>query len=1148
MDQNELRRVFQMFDRNKDGMITKEGLNDSLENLGLFISDKEVSQIIESIDVNGDGLVDIDEFSILYQMITNEHDEEEDMMEAFNVFDQNRDGFITFDELKSVLSSLGLKQGKAIEDCQKMITKVGADGDGRVNFMVFKQMMKAGEFAALRSSDIGNPPTPVFVPPAPPPNGGNLAGNLHGIEVLSSSSLERSGSPFPDEDQRVTKKVCNKELNDDRMEEVQNGMDLQSKANNIGEGTRQQEKQSYASAVTNQLKQMMDVASLQVMDEVVVLDGECIVDNNGPYPVIQFADQVHDRIDYSMRRSVIVWLLGSTIGFKTLLNWISLLWQLQGQYQVIDLENDYFLVKFESEQDYIHALMEGPWTIFGCYLTIQPWSRTFTTSEKHPSFWKKIEYEVLHQICFQCGIYGHMNDVCGSIESNTSKGGVASGSSFDLDKEVGGEESGFGPWMIVETCRRRTKKNLDPNMKTSGDDTRGSQFAILGEENNGIDEDSAVDKENSSSGLMEAGASRLGYPSRSGKAQEIQTFYRLVTEGKFNTHLDRNMMHGEGSFSLRENRREEGSLPVVGALEIVTEEGTGSQTFRRYLREHCRENRPRIVALLETRISVYASPQVEKHKLVWKHLINLDPGENEAWILGGDFNSIIRLDERDGGSCYGLGVSNLFAEFVFELGLFEVNYRGPKFIWRRGNLCKCLDHCLMNSCWADIFSSTVVLHLDRGNRPFHFIAWNNDMDVLHNINSFQIKANDWNLKLVTKIIVNRLKPLPSHWISETQTSFVPDRSITNNIIIAQDVVHSMRLKRGKIGYMAIKIDIEKTYDHLEWPFIDDTLKEVRILDKLRMLIMRCVSSVSTQVLWNGAMSTSFNPSRGFRQDDPLSPYLFVMCMERLGHALAGALNSGRWKPICLCRNGPALSHLFFADDLQQCPHDKAVGSMHWLESIDQNFSVKSAYELRRGILNDDTHKVWEHRNGRIFDPDYFEHESVLEKSRRLTLEANCAMESSLPMFQFSHRPCTIHDAWQPPPHNWCKINTDRSHNIGSGFASYGGVFRSSNGGWMFGFSKLIGICSIVEAELWGIHEGLFHGWNLGERLITVETDSLDAVRMLKHISRNANKVTDKLAKIAATRGEVHMVFSTPPLEGIDIVRQEAEDYMLTAGA
>ncbi|KAE8681814.1 hypothetical protein F3Y22_tig00111305pilonHSYRG00013 [Hibiscus syriacus] len=168
------------------------------------------------------------------------------------------------------------------------------------------------------------------------------------------------------------------------------------------------------------------------------------------------------------------------------------------------------------------------------------------------------------------------------------------------------------------------------------------------------------------------------------------------------------------------------------------------------------------------------------------------------------------------------------------------------------------------------------------------------------------------------------------------------------------------------------------------------------------------------------------------------------------------------------------------------------------------------------------------RNGRIFDPDYFEHEYVLEKSRRLTLEANRAMESSLSTIQLSHRPCTIHDAWQPPPHNSCN---DGSRNIGSGFASCG-----------------------VEAELWGIHEGLSHAWNIGERLITVETDSLKVVRMLKvnnkrgliftlidrvnelinrdwnvvlkHISRNANKVADRLAKIVATRAEVHMVFST----------------------
>ncbi|KAE8709839.1 hypothetical protein F3Y22_tig00110328pilonHSYRG00636 [Hibiscus syriacus] len=163
--------------------------------------------------------------------------------------------------------------------------------------------------------------------------------------------------------------------------------------------------------------------------------------------------------------------------------------------------------------------------------------------------------------------------------------------------------------------------------------------------------------------------------------------------------------------------------------------------------------------------------------------------------------------------------------------------------------------------------------------------------------------------------------------------------------------------------------------------------------------------------------------------------------------------------------------------------------------------------------------IWKNRNGRIFDPDYFKHESVLEKSRRLTLEANCAMESSLSTIQLSHHPCIIHDTWQPPPHNWCKISTDGSRNIGSRFASCG-----------------------VETGLWGIYEVLSHARNLVERLITVEMDSLEVVRMLKHISQNANKVENILAKIVVTRGEVHMFFSNPPLEVIDLVQQEAEDY------
>ncbi|GMI93153.1 hypothetical protein HRI_002984600 [Hibiscus trionum] len=125
----------------------------------------------------------------------------------------------------------------------------------------------------------------------------------------------------------------------------------------------------------------------------------------------------------------------------------------------------------------------------------------------------------------------------------------------------------------------------------------------------------------------------------------------------------------------------------------------------------------------------------------------------------------------------------------------------------------------------------------------------------------------------------------------------------------------MRKKKGKIGWMALKIDLEKAYDIFEWKFVHETLVELNIPIALINLIMHCVTSVSTQVLWNGSVFETFNPSRGIRQGDLLSPYLFVLCMERPTHAIQGGIELGAWKPIKLSRNEPQLSHLFFANDL-----------------------------------------------------------------------------------------------------------------------------------------------------------------------------------------------------------------------------------------
>lgn len=152
LERSELRKVFSTFDKNGDGFITKQELRESLRNMRISMTETEVDDVVVKFDSNGDGLLDFDEFCLLTMAMSGgdekegggEDEVEGNLKEAFDVFDKDEDGLISVEELALVLTSLGLREGKKIEECREMIKKVDMDGDGMVNFNEFKKMMING--------------------------------------------------------------------------------------------------------------------------------------------------------------------------------------------------------------------------------------------------------------------------------------------------------------------------------------------------------------------------------------------------------------------------------------------------------------------------------------------------------------------------------------------------------------------------------------------------------------------------------------------------------------------------------------------------------------------------------------------------------------------------------------------------------------------------------------------------------------------------------------------------------------------------------------------------------------------------------------------------------------------------------------------
>ncbi|KAE8673137.1 hypothetical protein F3Y22_tig00111810pilonHSYRG00091 [Hibiscus syriacus] len=862
----------------------------------------------------------------------------------------------------------------------------------------------------------------------------------------------------------------------------------------------------------------------------------------------------------SFDQIVVVKLLGRRIGYTTLQNKLYDLWKPSQPFRLMDIENDYFLVSLRKRSDFLTALSDGPWTIFGHYLTVEPWSPNFSFSQLFPrrivawirlpglpvTLYKRslitkigecigkvvkidyhteigrrghfarmavsvdlgklltskllingrvqiIEYESLSTICFSCGRYGHVKDICpeNTIEDQQEPATLKEQVTEAQLSNANQKSEPFRPWMIIERRQRKNfKKPLtdsERNMKTNG-----SRFNPLYESTDDANATAFEHLNQSSKSNQATHSPSLASQAQSSKARSSD---HHAAKSKTTAHICKPLTipkvtarsskgyYGQSSHQPRQNTVE----PRISILDrskhstIVLSENTNPNTtdniishatqgnsqhkliprcghphFLTIFRQYLRDFKPDLVAIFEPRISGgRADIFIAATRFPRSHRIEATCFSGGIWLCWENCATTTR-------PC------RYFQDFVYDFGIRDMGFQGPEFIWNWGLSYARLDRALCNSKWDESYPETAIHHLHR--------MWYDHRPLLLCVGSPMANIRPSQLRYFSGLLQHDdfSRMVKDNWgsmaitpndteIFEALKDMAPLKAPGHDGLHAEFfqkqwhvVSHSVYSMVKKVFAEGHKVSKRKTHIY----FSPNTVTETKTV------ILSCL---------------------GFQEVDHMGKYLGVSVLHSRRVTLAKSVLSAIPTYFIYAR---ANAHVHPTQKLHNFIDEQNHWDVEVLSQVLVPVIIPHVLNVRPPeATNISDALVWK------WDP---EHHFMIKSAYTFLMEDSWSGKNN-------H---VTNPTWSPPPRGWMCLNTDGAVATLDGRGSIGGVIRNSNGEWITGFTKNIGTTLILHAELWSIYEGCW-------------------VKKIQWIGMNGNKIADRMAKLGSRQHYNLVYFDSP---------------------